>query len=187
MLLATDVGYGGLHEGSAPEAGDPASDGSSSTARAAGVLFADWSAAEPTDTIVESIDDVDPYVPGEFYRRELPCLWPVVMQARARGPLDIVIVDGFVDLGPDRPGLGRHLHERLKAEGIDVAVVGVAKNPFRGADAAAVLRGDSVLPLWVTAAGFDVQAAAAAVRSMHGPYRFPTLLRRVDQLANGVI
>ena len=179
MLLATDVGYRDeTGRGSGPEA---------FAARAAGVVFSDWTAAEPIDTIVESVADVAPYVPGEFYRRELPCLWPVVLAARARNPIDVVIVDGFVDLGPDRPGLGRHLHEHLRAEGIRAAVVGVAKNPFRGAMAAAVLRGDSELPLWVTAAGLSVEAAEAGVRAMHGPYRLPTLLRRVDQLANGVI
>jgi len=45
-----------------------------------------------------------------------------------------------------------------------------------------VLRGDSRRPLYVTAAGLDPAAAALHVRSMHGPFRIPTLLKRVDQL-----
>lgn len=173
MLLATDVAY--------------TESNGATTARAAGVRFDDWSAEVPVDVIVELIADVAPYVPGAFYRRELPCLWPVVRAAVARGSLDVVVVDGFVDLGADgedKPGLGRHLYERLRADGLDVAVIGVAKNPYRGADAVPVRRGDSEVPLWVSAAGWSNDDAADAVRRMHGAYRFPTLLRRVDQLAN---
>ena len=65
-----------------------------------------------------------------------------------------------------------------------VAVVGVAKTRFAGAaDAVAVCRGGSRSPLFVTAVGVDVQEAAQKVAAMHGPYRLPTLLKRVDQLA----
>ncbi|MFY0538676.1 hypothetical protein [Nannocystis pusilla] len=39
------------------------------------------------------------------------------------------MIDGHVWLGPDRPGLGVHLHRAL---GEAIPVVGVAKNPFRG-------------------------------------------------------
>ncbi len=173
MLLATDVAY--------------TESNGVTTARAAGVRFDDWSAEAPVDVIIEHVADVAPYVPGAFYQRELPCLWPVVLEARDRGRLEAVVVDGFVDLGAageDKPGLGRHLHRCLRSEGLDVAVVGVAKNPYCGADAVPVRRGDSEVPLWVSAAGWSNDEAAQAVRRMHGPYRFPTLLRRVDQLAN---
>jgi len=46
-----------------------------------------------------------------------------------------------------------------------------------------VRRGESGSPLFVTAVGIDVALAAQEVRRMHGPYRVPTLLRAVDQLA----
>ncbi|MEM7677572.1 MAG: endonuclease V [Myxococcota bacterium] len=172
MLLATDVAYAVEHEkASSPWA-----------ARAAGILFAEWTSDQPADTMVEVFDRVSPYVPGQFFRRELPCIWPLVERAFRRGPLTTVIIDGFVDLAPGRPGLGRHLFERLNAADAAVAVVGVAKNPFRGAKSTPVHRGDSKVPLWVTSAGISQEAASAAVASMHGPYRFPTLLRQVDQL-----
>lgn len=173
MLVATDVAY--LERGAeAP------------SARAAAVGFTTWGDAEPLVTWVESVDEVAPYVPGQFFRRELPCIWPLVQQAHARTPLEVVIIDGFVDLGPDRAGLGRHLFEQMRAAGIGAAVVGVAKNAFEGALATPVLRGESRTPLWVTAAGMAGEDAAQAVLGMHGPYRFPTLLRWVDQLANDV-
>ncbi|HRI09853.1 MAG TPA: hypothetical protein PKW35_18650, partial [Nannocystaceae bacterium] len=65
------------------------------------------------------------------------------------------------------------------------AIVGVAKTAFVGADAAEVHRGGIERPLFVTALGLDREAAAAAVASMHGEHRLPTLLGWVDHLARG--
>jgi deoxyribonuclease V len=122
---------------------------------------------------------VAPYEPGRFYLRELPCLLAVL--ARAPAPLAAAVVDGYVWLADEtRPGLGAHLFESL---GGTVPVVGVAKTRFAGAERALpVTRGDSLRPLWVTAAGIDPTEAAEHVRRMHGPFRIPTALRRVDRL-----
>ncbi len=154
-----------------------------SGARAAYLAFDTWSAPEPSDTAVTEIDEVAEYQPGEFYRRELPCL--LTLLGEADDELDSIVVDGYVWLSDDgRPGLGAHLWDELSRE---VAVVGVAKNPFRGSGfAERVLRGDSSRPLYVTAAGMDAERAAEHVRSMHGEYRVPTLLRRVDHLCRGL-
>jgi len=93
--------------------------------------------------------------------------------------LEAIIVDGFVDLGPDRAGLGRYLFEALDAQ---IEVVGVSKNPFVGSPGIAVLRGTSQTPLWVTSTGSS-EAAAQAIAAMSGDFRIPTLLRRVDEIA----
>ncbi len=148
-------------------------------ATAAGVLFRDWSSGEAELELSESIPIVEPYVPGSFYKRELPCLLKLL--GRVVDQFDTVIVDGYVWLGPgESPGLGGHLFREL---GKRIPVVGVAKSPFKGsADAQRVWRGRSVRPLYVTAAGVDPFEAARCVEKMHGPYRIPTLLRRVDQL-----
>ncbi len=145
---------------------------------AAGIWFRGWSASEPEADVVVVFSDVASYQSGEFYRRELPCLLGVL----ARGDeADVVVVDGYVWLAPGRPGLGAHLHDAL---GGDAKVVGVAKTCFRGAsDSIAVCRGNSQSPLYVTAAGLDVGEAAVSVAAMHGPYRIPSILRKVDQLA----
>src|SRR5262249_23574876 len=135
--------------------------------------------AAPVVELTESIGHVEQYEPGQFYKRELPCLLAVL--GHVREPIDVVVVDGFVWLGDEtRPGLGAHLHRAL---GETVPVVGVAKNPFVGAVVAGpVRRGAGRKPLWVTAVGLDADVAAEAVHSMHGDSRLPTLLRRVDQL-----
>ena len=145
---------------------------------AAGILFREWTDETPVREIVERIDGIELYIPGQFFRRELPCLLAVL--ARAGEPIDLVVVDGYVWLGDEsHPGLGGHLYEAL---GRSTAVVGVAKTCFRSATlAVAIRRGeDAKRPLFVTAAGIDVQEAARHVETMHGIYRVPTLLKRVD-------
>lgn len=118
------------------------------------------------------------YEPGAFFRRELPLLC-AALDALATPP-DIIVIDGFAWLAAERPGLGAHLHGATT-----IPVVGVAKTAFRGCEAwsAAVLRGESTRPLFVTAAGLDRAEAAAAIAAMHGAHRIPTLLALADGAA----
>jgi deoxyribonuclease V len=147
---------------------------------AAAVLAHAWTDDWPAAELVEPIPHVEPYEPGRFYRRELPCLLAVLR--RVPDPLAAVVVDGYVGLGDGRPGLGAHLFDAL---GATVPVVGVAKTRFAGAPAVEVIRPGSARPLFVTAAGLSADEAARCVAAMLGPYRIPTLLRRVDQLCRG--
>jgi len=121
-----------------------------------------------------------PYVPGEFYLRELPPLRAVIPVC---GELSLIVVDGYVDLDPEgRPGLGAHVHAEF-----GVPVIGVAKTAFRDAShAARVLRGKSSRPLYVTAAGMTVTEAATVVREMAGHFRIPDALKLADRLARGL-
>jgi len=146
---------------------------------AAGLLFDDWRAATPSATHVSRFDTVEDYVPGAFYRRELPCLLGLLREHDLHPGL--IVVDGHVFLdGDGRPGLGKHLHDALDGR---VPVIGVAKTAFAGMDPRfAVLRGDSLRPLYVTAFGIPLEDAQAHVRSMHGAHRLPTLLKRVDRV-----
>jgi len=166
MFLATDVHY----------------DDSRGTAVAAAVGF--WRArdAVPTRRFTTAVEVVAPYEPGHFYRRELPCLLPVIERAAASNPISTVLVDGHVWLREGEPGLGHHLWGAL---GRGIAVVGVAKRPFRDGVALEVTRGASTTPLYVSAAGVDATEAATFVRRMHGPHRIPTMLRLVDDLCRG--
>ena len=145
---------------------------------AACLLFRGWTDAHAAESFVETIGDVKPYQPGEFYRRELPCLLAVL--ARINPAPDTILIDGYVWLGPDRrPGLGMHLYEVL---GGSVPIVGVAKTAFAGTPAVPVMRGGSARPLWVTAAGMDEAEAAGHVANMAGDHRLPFLLKQVDRL-----
>jgi len=123
------------------------------------------------------LDRAAPYRPGHFYERELPAIRAVLA---GRPPLDLLIIDGYVDLDPTgRPGLGAHVHEEF-----GVPVVGVAKTRFRTAThTAAVHRGAATRPLYVTARGLALPEAAELVNEMAGPHRVPDALRRVDAAA----
>ncbi|HLO26667.1 MAG TPA: endonuclease V [Geobacteraceae bacterium] len=151
-----------------------------SEASTACVLFRHWSDEKGEQEIVVQTGSVEEYQPGQFYRRELPCLLAVL--ALVQAPLEAVIVDGYVWLGDNNEqGLGAILHEAL---GTTTAVIGVAKSRFAGATGAVpVLRGTSNRPLYVTAAGMDTLVAARHIQSMHGAHRIPTLLKRADQLS----
>jgi deoxyribonuclease V len=162
MIAFVDVQYGADH------------------ATAGCVLAAGWTDPAPAAERVASAAIEAEYLPGELYRRELP---PILAVLDGIGPLELVVVDGYVWLGPDRPGLGVHLHRAL---GGVTPVVGVAKSRFAGAAAIPVVRGASARPLWVTAVGAEAEAAAAQVASMHGEHRLPTLLLRADHLARGL-
>lgn len=146
---------------------------------AACVIFRDWSDAAEAAHFVDRGPPAEPYVPGEFYRRELPGLLRVL--ALVPDPLTTVVIDGYVWLaGEERPGLGAHLYEAL---GRKIPVIGVAKTAFQSSRLSIpVLRGGSQRPLLVTAVGVEVQDAAQCILRMHGPSRLPTLLKRADRL-----
>jgi deoxyribonuclease V len=164
MIACTDVHYTNTH------------------AIAACILFRGWSDAHPDLAINERVEDPAPYEPGRFYLRELPALLSVISKLTVRP--EVVIIDGYVWLGDwDHPGLGAYLHKGLAGT---VAVIGVAKKHFRpGPAVQAVRRGTSARPLYVSTAGMDLNEAAARIVALHGKFRVPTLLKRVDRLCRG--
>lgn len=143
------------------------------------LLFRDWQTNAVTRSFTVQVKNVAPYEPGQFYKRELPCLLAAL--AKVAEPLDAIIIDGNVWLDAGQPGLGAKLYD---AVGAATPVVGIAKTPFKGsAFAQSVLRGESKQPLYVTAAGISDTVAASHVSSMHGDHRLPTIVKRVDRLA----
>lgn len=148
-------------------------------ARAALALAREATFATIASERVVAVPEVAPYVAGEFWRRELPCLRAVLDGVAG---VELLVVDGYVDLDPaGRAGLGAHA-----AAEFGVAVIGVAKTRFATAThAVEVRRGTASRPLFVTASGWPAAEAAELVRAMAGRYRLPDALRRVDALARG--
>jgi deoxyribonuclease V len=155
------------------------------------VLFRTWTDDQPADQVVVTLGPAAAYQPGEFYLRELPPILAALSQVQAQ--IETVVIDGYVWLN-GRMGLGAHLYSALGAK---VAVIGVAKNTWRGPtdeDAAnasergaiSVTRGGSKRPLYITAAGIEAAAAAKLIAGMHGPFRIPTLLATVDRIVRGM-
>lgn len=143
------------------------------------VLFENWSDTNSLEFFYELEGKPADYIPGKFYLRELPCLLSALSKIEAK--VDVIVIDGYVQLGRQRPGLGMKLFESLNER---TPVIGVAKNPFSGTDSAiGILRGDSKRPLFVTAVGIDTFEAASCIESMYGKHRIPTLLKHTDRLA----
>lgn len=125
--------------------------------------------------VVKSVDD---YVPGEFYRRELPCLLSVYKKVEE--DIDLAIVDGFVWLGNGKKGLGGYFFEALNNK---VPVIGVAKTFYQGCrDYREVYRGKSSKPLFISSTGIDLDYAADLIKNLKGENRLPNVLKKVDGL-----
>jgi deoxyribonuclease V len=145
----------------------------------AAVIFRHWEDCAPLAEYTAICNDIQPYVPGDFFKRELPCLLAVL--EKVQEPLKLIIVDGYVILG-SKPGLGLRLWEAL---GKKTPIIGVAKTRYQSASAIEIKRGQSKTPLYVTAAGVNPIEAAEDIARMAGAFRIPTLLKRVDQLTRG--
>ncbi|MCB9261900.1 MAG: endonuclease V [Flavobacteriales bacterium] len=128
----------------------------------------------------KNIDSVQDYVPGEFYKRELPCLLEIINQVDLTR-LKFIVIDGYVYLDRDKKhGLGMYLHHILNET---VPIIGVAKTPYKGSNfAEPVYRGESTNPLFITAVGVDVKVAAAFIKNLAGLYRIPDCLKKLDGL-----
>lgn len=161
MILATDVDY------------------REENAVAAGILFEKWDAEKAVQEITCNVGNIEEYVPGQFYKRELPCIKALLKSIQ--GNIDHIIIDGYVYLGSDnKPGLGKHLWDM---SGGEIPIIGVAKSAFKDTPKnSELIRGKSKRPLFITAEGVDVATAKQYIMAMHGENRIPTLLKRVDKL-----
>ncbi|NLJ79330.1 MAG: endonuclease V [Tissierellia bacterium] len=147
-------------------------------AKACGIVFR----IEPSERIISRyckiIESVEEYIPGQFYRRELPCLLEVY-DGIGEG-IDLIIIDGFVLLGGGKRGLGAHLFEALDRR---IPVIGVAKTFFRGCtDYVKIYRGHSNRPLYISCIGTDLTNSAELIRNLGGDNRIPDILKMVDRL-----
>lgn len=146
---------------------------------AAGLLFARWDDVAPLATVSKKQAGVGDYVPGEFYKRELPCIL-ALLDELAQLP-EIIVIDGFVFLdGHSQAGLGKHLYDALDSK---ASIIGVAKTAYAGiGDDYKLLRGDSIKPLFITCIGLELAGAKEYIAAMQGPHRMPVLLKTVDRL-----
>lgn len=143
--------------------------------------FENWNESKDFKIHTEIIENVEEYIPGEFYRRELPCILSLLNQIDL-AKVDVIIVDSFVYLDDDKKyGLGGYLYEKLNRE---IPIIGVAKTNFASIekDKVGIIRGDSQKPLFVTAIGIELDDAVEKVKSMAGEFRIPTLLKELDRL-----
>lgn len=129
----------------------------------------------------ETLDNVEDYIPGQFYKRELPCILSLIKKIDLQN-VNYIIIDGFVFLDDmEKLGLGGRLYEELNRK---IPVIGVAKTNFASIDTSKRLlfRGKSQNPLYITSIGIDVSQAVQKIETMNGEFRIPTLLKMLDKL-----
>ena len=143
--------------------------------------FKNWEDEKASYVKTHFIKEIMPYVSGEFYRRELPCLLKAL---EILDDIELIVVDGYVWLDePTHKGLGLHLYDALEQK---VPIIGVAKAKFgKIPQKCELIRGESIKPLYITSVDFSLEKAKEVISLMHGKYRFPTLLKEVDSLARG--
>jgi deoxyribonuclease V len=104
-------------------------DEDASTGTRGAVVFEHWDDGEPIAEYTAECSGVEPYVPGQFFKRELPCLLAVLEILRE--PLNAIVIDGYVNMG-EKPRLGMNLWEALDKK---IPIIRVAKTRFHSADA----------------------------------------------------
>jgi len=145
------------------------------------LAFDNWNESEKFSIFTEILEDIKEYVPGEFYKREMPCILSLFRNLNIPD-IETIIVDGFVFLDDhNKLGLGGHLYEALDCR---IPVIGVAKSNFATIthNKKALCRGESKNPLYITSIGIDPDIATENIRNMSGNYRMPTLLKELDRL-----
>lgn len=151
------------------------------SAKTVAIQFEHWTDAEETQVYEETLTDIAPYVSGQFYQRELPCILSLLKQIDLTD-CKAIVIDGFVVLDDEGgKGLGGYLYESLDQR---IPVIGVAKNDYSHLfhSKQAVLRGKSKKPLFITALGINLELASQYIEQMQGAHRLPTLLKKVDAL-----
>ncbi|RZJ99445.1 MAG: endonuclease V, partial [Flavobacterium sp.] len=145
------------------------------------VEFCNWTDPTINRIYSETLENIEVYVSGEFYKRELPCILSLLQKIDLT-KVEAMIVDGYVYLDDEKKyGLGGYLYEKLSRK---IPIIGVAKTNFAAIeiDKKSLLRGQSVKPLFITAIGIDVDEAVQKIKLMDGGFRMPTLLKEMDRL-----
>lgn len=148
-------------------------------AKSVAISFESWQDSEPQQLIEKKVIEIADYVPGEFFKRELPCILSIVNDLNI-DDIELIVIDGYVHLDDEgKFGLGGHLYKSLEEK---IPVIGVAKTSFKKNvhNMMELLRGESEKPLFITSIGIDINQAREYIATMHGKFRMPTLLQILD-------
>jgi deoxyribonuclease V len=130
----------------------------------------------------EIVENISEYIPGQFYKRELPCILKIMEKLKEE--IDFIIVDSFVWLNEGRRGLGAYLYKALNCK---IPIIGVAKTFYKDStNYLEAYRGCSNKPLYVSSTGIDLNYAAEFIKSLDGDYRIPKVLKLVDQASRSI-
>lgn len=149
------------------------------------IEFCHWTDSKSNKIYSETLENIEEYISGEFYKRELPCILSLLEKIDLT-EVEVIIVDGFVYLDDDKKyGLGGYLYEKLDRK---FPIIGVAKTNFATIEInkKSLWRGESVKPLFITAIGIEIDEAVEKIKQMDGEFRMPTLLKEMDRLTKEI-
>ena len=155
-----------------------------------GVVFNYWNSKKPDYILESTVSEFAPYIPGQFYKRELPGILSIIHQVNLN-EFDTIILDGFTNLIDSSlnplPGLGEKLDEELEITNRHgLSIIGVAKSLFGKSDTISLplYRGQAKTPLWISvSSGSDIDLATAKnyIKSMYGNSKLPDILKFLDK------
>ncbi len=154
-------------------------------AKTIAITFNNWEDSNYSKHYSQELEISEEYIPGEFYKRELPCILSMLKNFDLNF-IKAIVIDGYVFLDDfDTYGLGGHLYESLNRK---IPVIGVAKTNFapNKENKVELLRGKSMKPLYITSIGIDIEEAKKNISKMFGEYRIPTLLKELDKLTKEI-
>lgn len=149
-------------------------------AKVVGALF-HWEDESLREIISVKIPEVEEYIPGQFYKRELPCILKLLQEINLN-KIDVIIVDGHIFVSNEKKiGLGGYLYHSLNEK---IPIIGVAKKHFHDTNKVSfpVFRGSSKNPLYISSIGINIDASIKKIQNMDGKYRIPTILKELDRL-----
>jgi deoxyribonuclease V len=149
------------------------------SAKVVGGFFENWNDDKLVKVSKKIVVNIQEYISGEFYKRELPCILEFLNDYDIR-EIELIIIDGFVFLNDDdKKGLGAYLFEILDKK---IPIIGVAKSSFHNnkKNVINVVRGQSKRPLYVSSIGIELLKASDLIKNMFGNHRIPNIIKIID-------
>lgn len=141
---------------------------------AVGIEFNDWNDKTPSNIYYSKCYEYGEYISGQFYKRELPCIKALINEHNLSPSL--IIVNGYVYLEDNKPGLGYYVYDTY-----NVPVIGIASKPYKNPiDKYIIYRGNSKTPIYISSVGMPIEEAKVKIRNMYGKYRMPYLIKLTD-------
>lgn len=151
-----------------------------------GIIFEEWDDKKPLSIVDDVNETFDRYIPGEFYKRELPCILRILNKINIL-EFDSIILDGYIDLkdneGNIKPGLGRRLCSKINIHD-DLDIIGIAKSLYCRTDEISykLVRNSSKALYCQSLRGNSLDF----LKYLDGDYRIPTLLKLLDNKTKGI-
>ncbi len=148
------------------------------------VLFENELSSDPYKIGQIRYDSVEPYISGQFYKRELPCLLKAIEEIKEQ--INLIYIDANVWLGYDRKGLGKYLFDSINHR---IPIIGVSKSCFNKETELIrpVLRQSSKNPLYVSSIGIELDDACQKVKIMNGEFRLPKMIKLADSVCRNTV